>query len=1279
MTMSTVIPLFRPASARQGNWSQQELAEFYRVEAALLRAGFSIASEHGLSDEGEPWFVFCRPDGDALIHFAKIDGSYLIASEALDRPVRGADFRTLIDQIARLHPHLLPIPAAGTGTTLVVHPAALLAALVAAAALSLSSEDAHAGPLGPGGQGVQSPPASEGGAPAQGQPQSKAGGGSGDRKQVEAIILSAMIFAAEAMTVDHRAVSAELDLALADGPGNTSSPIAPADAAKASGTAFGSGRGGVSAQPAVLTTQGSGANPDAGSQSASDRIAAAIRVDPAPVARTEFTSEASKPSASLNQPLAPGFGGDAALTGTSAGASPTRSSGQQASTAGRGESAPPASENPGPEPSDQRAGSASASFAEPGSLNRPGHAASSDPAHAGSGPARPARVNDMPQAVSSRVPSPEAPRAADDRGHGRPAEAALGSGPTADPTGPGKGHVEDVGGDRGSAAKAAAETHPTGERLPPAHSQAGGVGQGQGVPAETATGSSPQAGRGAESDRPAASVAVVRSAQADAAPGNKPQSGPADPDQGVVARTDQDRGSSAVAPVGHSPNAEQPGRGRGEAGDRGQDRGAPAAASHEMRVEQTSPINGHMNTVAPDRASSPEGASGNNPQTAPAGGGNGHASGNAREVATPAQAEASNGPPVEPSSRGSGNAGAVAQERAPQAEAAAGHNPPSAKTGHGSDHDGVVAREEVVPQSETGNGPGAEPTGRGSGHASVVAQERASQTEPAAGNTPHIVQARPRESHAGVSDQGSARAESVIGDRPEAQGAGRASGAENAIDQGSRRPTEAASGNDPHFEATGGNNGQGHGSPSQAEAVAQREPGSSAPTADHGRAPSDATERGSTARTEAVFPGTERQADRGDGHSSASAERGGGQAPEAHGPGAADTASSHGRPETPGEARSHAAPATKDHAPLDPDSAPHGVSKHSATELPGGAREPIDGAAPEHASAADHASAAADGPARGASIKHGSDHASDAAVPEQTNGDLFGTKEHGSTPSDVVVTAPPDVHAGGVGPQLGLAREGSAPHGHSVGAEPAIPASAARDPVLQGRGSDRAEAEHPLGHGASPASDAPIASQNGEHAQADPDGSRADAGPVVVRAIPPANPQATIPGVDENGLSDPSVGPNLTSPPASIARDETASAHPDRGQVDDGPSVGDREAPGHAAHPVKTNPSTEPPLQVEADRAEGPSPRGPSGSEASHGSSLEASPAASSQTKPGRPSPPPAAIDADGNLVFHTDAHQDAAPSTLPHGPEEATTHHAVGLIGVSDQAHPVHDIYHHT
>ncbi|QIJ73290.1 hypothetical protein GU700_00890 [Methylobacterium sp. NI91] len=1255
--MSTVIPFFRPASARQGNWSQQELAEFYRVEAALLRAGFSIASEHGLSDEGEPWFVFCRPDGDAIIHFAKIDGSYLIASEALDRPVQGTDFRTLIDQIARLHPHLLPIPATGTATTLVVHPAALLAALVAAAALSLSSEDAHAGPLVPGGEGVSAAPVSEGGRPPLSQPQPKASGGSGDRdtdrKQLEAIILSAMIFAAEAMAVDHRAASAELDLDFAGGAGNAWSPTAQGDATLTPGTALGSGRGSASVQPAVLTAQGSGANPDARPQSASDTIAAPSRVDPAPVARTEFASEAPKSPASQNQPLAPGFGSDVALTGTSAEVSAAKSSGHQASTSARSEGAAPTSDEPGPASRDQRAGSASASIAEPASHARPGHAASSDPASTGSGPARPAWVNDLTQTMTSRMPSPDASRDADDRSHGRPTEAALGNGRKVDPTGPGNGRVDGAGRDREPSAKAADETHQTKDQAAPGHSQAGS-GQGRGVPAETATGNTPPA----EQARPV---------------------------QGPVDRADQDRGASAMAAVGRSPNAEQAAPGSSQASARDQDPAASSTASHEMRAEQTGPINGQVNPVGPDRASSPEGASGNDPQTVPAGGGNGHTSGLARGEAAPAQAEAANGPPVEPSSRGSGNAGAIAQERGPQAETTTGSKLQNDQTGGGNDHASVVARQEAAPaQTEAGNPSPVGQTGQGSSHAGGVARDRPPQAEAAAGTNPRPAQAGPSESRAEVSGPGSARAEAVD-DRPEVQQAGRANGQENANEQGSLRQSGAAPGNDPRIETTGGNDDQGPGSHSQPESVAQREPGSGGPAIGRDRSPSDANERGSTAQAEAARPKTEQEADRGNGHSSAPAERSDQRMPEAQGPGATDTVSNHGRPDTPGDAPSDAASTTTAHPPLDSGSATRGSNKPSATELPDGRREPIDRAAPEHAAAAERTPVAADGPAqqltsppsehgRGNSIGPSADHASNAAASEQTNGDVAGTKEHGSGPNDTAVASSSNVHVGGAGPQASHAQDEPASHGHDPAAEAPVPASVARDPILQDRGSDRAVSENSVGHGASLGSDALNASAKGEQTQAEIDGSHDGTGPVVVRASPAAGPKATVHGVDENGLSVPSDGSNPTSPPAPVSQDEIATAQADRAQFDDSLSVSGRavrEVPGHAAPPVSADPPTVPSVPVEADRVDGPSPTSQSSSAASHGTS--------GQAKPGRPSPPPAAIDADGNLVFHTDAQKDPVPSALPQGPDEATSHHAIGLIGVSDQAHSMHDLYHQT
>ena len=209
--MGAVISFFRPAATCRGGWSQQELAEFYRVEAALVRAGLQIGSEQGLSDEADPWFVFCRPDGDAVMHFARIDGSYVIASEVLDSPMRGSDFRALINEIARRYPELLPIPQSAGETKLSVHPAALLAALVAAAALSLSPDDARAADEARSTESASQAPHA-GQAHQQGPSEARDTGDAEDRdahrKQVGIIVFSAMVFAVDALA-DHPAQGTE--------------------------------------------------------------------------------------------------------------------------------------------------------------------------------------------------------------------------------------------------------------------------------------------------------------------------------------------------------------------------------------------------------------------------------------------------------------------------------------------------------------------------------------------------------------------------------------------------------------------------------------------------------------------------------------------------------------------------------------------------------------------------------------------------------------------------------------------------------------------------------------------------------------------------------------------------------------------------------------------------------------------------------------------------------------------------------------------------------------
>jgi hypothetical protein len=121
-------PRYAPAPA---DWSQQELAEFYRVESALIRAGVRVGTDRGLSDENEPWFVFYRSDdGEVVIHFARIDGEYMIAGPAYEEIARGFDFTALVRNLVARHPL---IRKTDNGSNLSIHPAALLVAVVGTA------------------------------------------------------------------------------------------------------------------------------------------------------------------------------------------------------------------------------------------------------------------------------------------------------------------------------------------------------------------------------------------------------------------------------------------------------------------------------------------------------------------------------------------------------------------------------------------------------------------------------------------------------------------------------------------------------------------------------------------------------------------------------------------------------------------------------------------------------------------------------------------------------------------------------------------------------------------------------------------------------------------------------------------------------------------------------------------------------------------------------------------------------------------------------------------
>lgn len=127
-----IIAFLQQAQPRR-DWSPQEIAEFYRVESALVQSGMRVETDRGLTDEGDPWFVFCRADtGEVFIHFARLDGEYLIDGAIFDVPSRGRDFPSLIRELISRHP-LARNRATGGASNVFLHPAALLIALVGTA------------------------------------------------------------------------------------------------------------------------------------------------------------------------------------------------------------------------------------------------------------------------------------------------------------------------------------------------------------------------------------------------------------------------------------------------------------------------------------------------------------------------------------------------------------------------------------------------------------------------------------------------------------------------------------------------------------------------------------------------------------------------------------------------------------------------------------------------------------------------------------------------------------------------------------------------------------------------------------------------------------------------------------------------------------------------------------------------------------------------------------------------------------------------------------------
>lgn len=151
--MSASIVAIGDLLAKNRGWTEQQRADLFRVAEMLNRAGMRVATECGMSDEGDPWFVFASEDtGEVIAHFARIDGFYVAASVTTGDTIRARSFKDVVEGLIR-HQPLARNSAHSRWSEVHANPIAALAAFVAAALIVSREKPAEAG----AGAGAEAP------------------------------------------------------------------------------------------------------------------------------------------------------------------------------------------------------------------------------------------------------------------------------------------------------------------------------------------------------------------------------------------------------------------------------------------------------------------------------------------------------------------------------------------------------------------------------------------------------------------------------------------------------------------------------------------------------------------------------------------------------------------------------------------------------------------------------------------------------------------------------------------------------------------------------------------------------------------------------------------------------------------------------------------------------------------------------------------------------------------------------------------------------------------
>jgi len=119
--------------APQMPWQNQDLAELYRVRDRLAAAGLNVEVDNGVSDEGDPWFIYQQAGTDNIVvHIARIDTQLHVINCVTGNVYVGTSFRDVSDRM--LEDASLSVGSQiRRSSNVVIHPSAFLTAFVAAA------------------------------------------------------------------------------------------------------------------------------------------------------------------------------------------------------------------------------------------------------------------------------------------------------------------------------------------------------------------------------------------------------------------------------------------------------------------------------------------------------------------------------------------------------------------------------------------------------------------------------------------------------------------------------------------------------------------------------------------------------------------------------------------------------------------------------------------------------------------------------------------------------------------------------------------------------------------------------------------------------------------------------------------------------------------------------------------------------------------------------------------------------------------------------------------